>query len=302
MALLVYASVARSVVKHEGAPVSAAQVSAPGLTGTVIAAAGDIACEPGAAVTPTTCQHQATSDLLMQRRLNAVLTLGDEQYVVGRLKNFQQVYGPTWGRRLDITHPAPGNHEYHSGGDGYYAYFGKAAGNPAHPYYSLDIGAWHVIALNSECSFAGGCGKGSRQERWLRQDLREHRNRCTLAFWHKPRFNSGGHGSDPQYDQFWRDMYAAGVDVVLNGHDHHYERFAPQNPDAQLDPNGIREFVAGTGGKNLRPTLTAPLPNSEVRGSAFGVLEMQLDDASYRWNFVPIAGGTFTDSGSAACH
>ena len=273
----------------------------PRLSGTVIAAAGDIACEPGGPVTPTTCQQQATSDLLVQRPLSAVLTLGDEQYVVGRLKNFRLVYGPTWGRVLSITRPSPGNHEYKSGGDGFYKYFGDAAGDPDQPYYSFDLGTWHLIALNSECSFVGGCGRGSPQERWLQADLRDHDSMCTLAFWHQPRFSSGGHGNNSDYDQFWQDLYAAGVDVVLNGHDHDYERFAPQSPQANPDPNGIREFVVGTGGKNLQPFRT-PRANSEVRASTFGVLEMQLDDTAYSWAFVPIAGSTFTDSGTTSCH
>jgi hypothetical protein len=277
------------------------RLTPPRLTGTLIAAAGDIACEPGTPVTPTTCQQQATSDLLVQRPLSAVLTLGDEQYVIGRLKNFRLMYGSTWGRVLSITRPSPGNHEYKSGGDGFYEYFGAAAGDPKRPYYSFDLGAWHIIALNSECSFAGGCQKGSAQERWLKADLREHPSLCTLAYWHRPRFSSGGHGNSLKYDRFWRDLHAAGVDVVLNGHDHNYERFAPQSPDAEPDPNGIREFVVGTGGKNLQP-LHTPRPNSEVRGSSFGVLEMQLDPAGYSWEFVPIAGSTFTDAGSTSCH
>jgi acid phosphatase type 7 len=275
---------------------------AGGKSDPLIAAAGDIACEPTGKVTPTTCQQKATSDLLVSAPLTAVLTLGDEQYVEGRLKNFQTMYGPTWGRELKITHPAPGNHEYKSGGDGFYEYFGSAAGDPRRPYYSFDIGSWHIIALNSECSFAGGCGAGSPQERWLVADLAAHHNRCTLAFWHEPRFSSGGHGDNTTYDQFWTDLYRAGVDVVLNGHDHDYERFAPQTPTGQADPkHGIREFVVGTGGKNLRP-FHRPRPNSQVRSDTFGVLELTLHSSSYDWRFVPIKGSSFTDSGSTSCH
>jgi len=267
----------------------------------VIAAAGDIACEPRAPVTAETCQQKATSDLLVQRKLTAVLTLGDEQYVKGRLKNFLSQYGPTWGRVLSITHPAPGNHEYQSGGDGFYQYFGVAAGSPQHTYYSFDVGAWHIIALNSECAFAGGCGKDSPQETWLRADLQAHSARCTLAFWHQPRFSSGGHGNDTAYQVFWQDLNAAGADIVLNGHDHDYERFAPQTPTGAAAANGIREFVVGTGGKNLRQ-FHDPRPNSEVRSSTFGVLELTLHANGYDWSFVPIAGSSFTDSGHAACH
>lgn len=267
----------------------------------VIAAAGDIACEPGGQVTARTCQHKATSDLLLQRPLAAVLTLGDEQYVQGRLKNFQTQYGPTWGRVLPITHPAPGNHEYQSGGDGFFQYFGAAAGDPRQPYYSFEVGSWHVIALNSECPSAGGCGTGSAQERWLRSDLQAHPTRCTLAFWHAPRFSSGGHGDNVAYQAFWEDLYAAGAELVLNGHDHDYERFAPQTPAGAAAANGIREFVVGTGGKNLLAPH-APKANSEVRAAAFGVLELTLHPDAYDWQFVPIAGTSFTDRGHTECH
>jgi hypothetical protein len=267
----------------------------------VIAAAGDIACEPGLPVTVETCQQKATSDLLLRRKLTAVLTLGDEQYVEGRLKNFQTQYGPTWGRLLSITHPAPGNHEYKTGGDGFFQYFGAAAGDPRHPYYSFEVGAWHLIALDSECDYAGGCAKGSPQERWLRRDLHAHPNRCTLAFWHQPRFSSGGHGNNVQYQAFWNDLYAAGAEVVLNGHDHDYERFAPQTPSGLAAADGIREFVVGTGGKNLRP-LHAAKPNSEVSSATFGVLELSLHPDSYDWQFIPITGSSFTDRGHSRCH
>jgi acid phosphatase type 7 len=273
----------------------------PPSTDPVIAAAGDISCEPGLPVTPLSCQQKATSDLLLQRSLAAVLTLGDEQYVEGRLKNFQTEYGPTWGRLLSITHPAPGNHEYKSGGDGFFQYFGAAAGDPAHPYYSFDLGAWHLIALDSECDYAGGCGKGSPQERWLKADLRAHPARCTLAYWHQPRFSSGGHGNNVTYQVFWTDLYAAGADVVLNGHDHDYERFAPQTPTGAAAADGIGEFVVGTGGKNLRP-LHTPKPNSEARSDTFGVLELSLHPGGYDWEFVPIAGSSFTDRGHSDCH
>ena len=231
-----------------------------------------------------------------------MLTLGDEQYVEGRLQNFRTQYGPTWGRELSITHPAPGNHEFKSGGDGFYTYFGAAAGSPSHPYYSFDVGSWHIIALNSECGFVtGGCGAGSPQEKWLKADLASHHNRCVLAFWHQPRFSSGGHGNNKAYQPFWQDLYAAHADIVLNGHDHHYERFAPQTPNGVAAKNGIREFVVGTGGKNLRgfPTIRA---NSQVRSMTFGVLLLKLHPTSYDWQFVPVKGSKFTDSGHSSCH
>jgi acid phosphatase type 7 len=281
-------------------PGSPTGIAGHGSADPLIAAAGDIACQPGGRVTPTSCQQRATSDLLVRQPLAAVLTLGDEQYDQGRIKSFRTQYGPTWGRELSITYPAPGNHEYQSGGDGYYEYFGARAGEPSRPYYSFDIGAWHIIALDSECGFAGGCQKGSPQERWLVADLRAHPTRCVLAFWHEPRFSSGGHGNNRAYVPFWEDLYAAHADVVLNGHDHDYERFAPQTPRAMASANGIREFVVGTGGKSLRRFHTVKA-NSQVRSATFGVLELRLHPTSYDWRFVPIAGSSFTDSGSARC-
>jgi len=270
----------------------------------VIAAAGDITCEADRLATETTCHQQATSDLVVRLAPTAVLALGDQQYERGRLPSFRNAYDRSWGRLKAITHPVPGNHEYLSaGGSGYFDYFGAAAGDPQKGYYSFDLGAWHLIALNSQCSWvSGGCGTGSLQERWLKADLAAHRNACTLAYWHEPRFSSGQHGSNPAYDAFWRDLYQANADVVLTAHDHDYERFAPQDPDGRPDTNrGIREFVVGTGGKS-HYRFKAAQPNSQVRnGDTFGVLELTLHPTSYSWRFVPEAGKTFTDTGSAAC-
>jgi acid phosphatase type 7 len=270
----------------------------------VIAAAGDIACEADRMVTETTCHQQATSDLVVRLDPTAVLALGDQQYERSQLSSFRNAYDRTWGRLKAITHPVPGNHEYLSGGSGYFGYFGAAAGDPQKGYYSFDLGAWHLIALNSQCSWvSGGCGPGSPQERWLRADLAAHRDACTLAYWHQPRFSSGQHGSNPHYDAFWRDLYEANAEIVLTAHDHDYERFAPQDPAGRPDTNrGIREFVVGTGGKN-HYRFKAAQPNSQVRnGDTFGVLVLTLHPTSYSWRFVPEAGKTFTDSGSTACH
>jgi len=284
---------------------------APGAGDPVIAAAGDIACDPtasnfkGGLGDGSTCAQKATSDLLVGTGLTAVLTLGDTQYEDNAYSKFLAAYDPTWGRVKAITHPAIGNHEYLTkNAAGYFQYFGAAAGDPTKGYYSYDIGAWHMIALNSNCPHAGGCGVGSPQERWLRQDLAAHRNDCTLAYWHHPRFSSGQHGNEAAYDTFWRDLYAGGADIVLNGHDHDYERFAPQNPDEVADPAfGIREFVVGTGGRNHYRFITIQ-PTSEVRDmTTFGVLRLTLHLASYDWQFVPAAGtGTFTDAGTGTCH
>jgi hypothetical protein len=192
---------------------------------------------------------------------------------------------------------------------GYYKYFGSAAGDPSKGYYSYDIGAWHIIALNSECGYVaslGSCGSGSPEETWLRNDLAAHSTApCTLAYWHRPRFASTDSGGDTSYNQFWLDLYAAHADVVLNGHAHWYERFAQQNPSGQVDPNGIREFIVGTGGEEDGSTPSAIRPNSQVNAhGVFGALKMTLHPGSYDWNFIRTPGSTstFTDSGSTACH
>lgn len=276
----------------------------------VVAAAGDIACDPDTAAfnggngTRGACRQRYTSDLLTAETYAAVLALGDIQYEIGTLADFSRSYDPSWGRVKDITYPVPGNHEYSTPrAAGYFAYFGARAGDPSRGYYSFDIGAWHLIALNSNCGAVGGCGRGSPQERWLRSDLAAHTNVCTLAYWHHPRFSSGLHGGDKTYDAFWRALYDAGADVVLVGHDHSYERFGPQDPARRADAaRGIREFVVGTGGRSRYP-FRLPEPNSEVRNSGtYGILALTLHTSSYDWRFVPEEGKTFTDAGSAACH
>ena len=269
----------------------------------VVAAAGDIACQSGDDPSGDSCQQRATADLLVQSDAWAVLTLGDNQYEDGELQEFQASYAASWGRVKAITHPAPGNHDYHvPGGAGYFAYFGPVAGDPDMGFYSYDVGAWHLIALNSNCEDVGGCDAGSPQVRWLARDLAAHETTCTLAYWHHPRLSSGEHGDENAVDAFWRALYDGGADVVLNGHDHDYERFAPQDPDGQADPNGIREFVVGTGGRSLR-TFPGVQPNSQVRESnTFGVLELTLRAQSYDWQYVPVVGSTFEDSGSGSCH
>ncbi|MGL5804626.1 MAG: metallophosphoesterase family protein [Xenococcaceae cyanobacterium] len=277
----------------------------------VIAAAGDIACDPTSSNynrgngTADSCHMKATSDLLIDANLSAVLPLGDNQYESGSLEAFQKSYDPTWGRVKSITRPVVGNHEYStSGAYGYFRYFGAAVtGDWSKGYYSYNLGNWHIIALNSNCSQVEGCGENSPQQKWLKADLAEHRKTCTLAYWHHPRFSSGMHGNDTDYDIFWKDLYQAGVEVVLNGHDHDYERFAPQTPDAQADSTrGVRQFVVGTGGKS-HYGFGKPEPNSEVRNAdTYGVLMLTLHSNSYSWQFVPEAGKSFTDSGSDKCH
>jgi len=196
-----------------------------------------------------------------------------------------------------------GNHEYQTAGaPGYYGYFGAAAGDPAKGYYSYNMGAWHVVVLNSNCTIVS-CAAGSTQEQWLRADLAANPTTCTLAYWHHPRFSSGGHGNDTTVAPFWQALYDTNADLVLNGHEHEYERFAPQNPSAVADTaRGIRELIVGTGGKNETAFGTVQA-NSEVRMTGtFGVLKLTLRATGYDWQFLPEAGKTFTDSGSGVCH
>jgi chitodextrinase len=255
----------------------------------VIAAAGDLCGSP------TDCAP--TASLLGQIDPDRVLTLGDNAYEDGTTSEYTDYYDPNWGKYKSKTSPAPGNHDYHtSGGAGYFGYFGAQA--PA-PYYSFDLGSWHLVSLNGEVSHSAG----SAQETWLKSDLAAHSGQCVLAYWHEPRFSSGSeHGSDMSFDAVWRDLYAAGADIVLNGHEHDYERFAAQSPTGAADGKGIREFVVGTGGAGLYPFGT-PLPNSEVRNSdTFGVLRLTLHPTGYDWRFVPVAGSSFSDSGSGSCN
>ena len=249
----------------------------------------------------------AATAALVERIGGAVFTAGDNAYDEGTATEFARCFAPTWGTFKDRIRPAPGNHDYGvPGASGYFDYFGAAAGERGKGYYSYDLGAWHVVVLNSVCAAVGGCGPSSPQVLWLRNDLATHAARCTLAIWHHPRFSSGAeHGSDPTYQTFWNVLYEFGADVVVNGHDHDYERFAPQTPDAAapgVKGNGIREFVVGTGGPGLY-AIRAPIANSEVlRNDTHGVLELTLRPAGYDWNFVQVDGATFTDSGSDSCH
>jgi hypothetical protein len=285
----------------------------------VIAAAGDIACDPtsssfnGGNGTSGSCRQKYTSNLLVNAGLAAVLPLGDIQYYCGGYQAFLQSYDLSWGRVKSITRPVVGNHEYltaggtgctidNDGAAGYFDYFGPVAGNPSQGYYSYDIGTWHLIALNSNCSRAGGCSSSTPQGKWLAADLAAHSNYCTLAYWHIPLFSSGGRAAS-NTRSLWQTLYNYDVDVVLTGHDHIYERFAPQTADGILDTaRGIRAFVVGTGGAN-HTSITTIAANSEVRNTdTYGVLKLTLHPTSYDWQFVPEAGKTFTDSGTANCH
>lgn len=295
-------------------PARTAAATAPPKAVTLMAV-GDIACDPaspdfnGGQGDNKFCQMKATSDLVAQAKPDAVLALGDNQYENATLAGFQQSYDLSWGRFKSFTYPVPGNHEYLTkGAAGYFAYFGSLARNIPGGYYSFNLGAWHIIALNSECNETGvgGCGAGSPQEQWLLGDLAANRNLCTLAFWHEPRFTSGRNLNHPALQAFWNDLYAFGAELVLNGHDHIYERFAPQNPQQQADSKGIREFIVGSGGNNHQPNYGTIQPNSEVRdNSTYGVLKLNLRPDSYDWQYEPAkhaGNGTFTDKGSGTCH
>jgi hypothetical protein len=265
----------------------------------VFVGAGDISNCSGSS-------EEATAKLL-DNIPGTVFTLGDNAYPDGTTTQYKDCYDPTWGRHKNRTKPIAGNHDYQTAGAaGYFTYFGAAASpleasckSNCKGYYSYDLGSWHIIALNSEIDHAAG----SPQEKWLRADLAGKQSICTLAYWHRPRFSSGAStGNDPSFDPFWQALYDYGADVVLNGHHHSYERFAPQNPTAQADPaRGIREFVVGTGGADLYSFSTIQ-PNSEVHNSnTWGVLKLTLHTTSYDWEFLPIAGQTFSDAGSGNC-
>ena len=267
-------------------------------SGKVIVAVGDIA-------TCSSAADEATARLVGGVDASStVLPLGDNAYESGAPSEFAECYKPTWSRFKDRTKPVPGNHEYNtSQAKGYFGYFGKAAGEPGKGYYSYDLGGWHIVALNSNCAEVG-CQASSPQLSWLRADLAKDAKTCTLAYFHYPLFSSGEYRPGiRQVKPLWEALYAADADVVLNGHDHNYQRFAPQDPHGRADPKrGIREFVVGTGGRS-HYSILEPIANSEVyNDETYGVLKLTLNPKGYEWRFLPVEGETFTDSGSARCH
>ena len=262
----------------------------------VLVGAGDIGLcgSNGAAATAT----------LLDGIAGTVFTAGDNAYESGTADQFRDCYDPTWGRHRARTRPAPGNHDWATAGlAGYFGYFGDAAKGPGgSSWYAYDLGKWHVIVLDSMCDNVGGCGPASPQGQWLAADLAASRATCTLAIFHHPRFTSGEHGDLPAMDAFWRPLYAAGVEVIVNGHDHDYERFAPQDPDGRKDSErGIREFIVGTGGAQLRKFVRTA-PNTVLRVSeVYGVIAFTLHDHSYEWQFTA-ADNDFRDHGTENCH
>jgi calcineurin-like phosphoesterase family protein len=313
----------RGMVAHLGPPdptLEGAHVSPPGTPETpgtpnppapagspaaTLVGAGDIAqCSGGVAAS----KAEATAKVLdgiPRDPSTAVFTAGDNVYEKGSASDYANCYNPTWGRHKDRTRPVPGNHEYGTpDAAGYFDYFGSAAGQIGKGYYSYNLGAWHVVVLNSNCAIIGGCADGSPQMTWLKADLAASGAACTVAMWHHPRFNSGAsHGNNVEVQPLWDALYQNGADLILNGHEHVYERFAPQNPQQKADNAfGMRQFTLGTGGAGAYSFKTTLQPNSERRGTPNGVLKLTLRADGYDWNFLPIAGQTFSDTGSGSCH
>jgi hypothetical protein len=265
---------------------------------TVIAAAGDIA--------GSGTGDEATAKLLDSIAPAAVLTTGDNAYPNGTASEYASYYHPTWGRHRAKTHPTAGNHDYRTANAaGYFGYFNDAAGESSKGYYSYDLGSWHLIALNSEVAHDAA----SAQVTWLKSDLAASSAKCTLAYWHRPRFSGGTYADNSAIKSFWDALYAANSDVVLAGHDHNYQRFVPLDPAGSRDvTRGIREFVVGTGGRGhyaLRRNADGSLADTRLAAandSSYGVLKLTLHAHGYDWQFVPESGSTFTDSGSASCH
>jgi acid phosphatase type 7 len=290
----------------------------------VVAAAGDIACDPAdpgfhhGKGLPGRCRQRQTAALVAGARPAAVLALGDVQYECGASSAFRSSYARDWGRFYKITRPVPGNHEYgtdngtfpfkptceptNRAARGYFGYFPNAG--PPGGYYSYNIGSWHLVALNSECSFIGGCRGGSTEERWLRADLASNSGACTLVYWHRPLWSPSAQlGGERSVETLWKDVVAAGADLVLNGHVHLYARFVPLDPNGRPDPRGVTQIIVGTGGKSLFP-LAPPVASTVAaeQSSVFGILELTLHSGSYEWQYVPQRGSTFVDYGSRSCH
>ncbi len=282
-----------------------------------VLAVGDIACAPtdpnynNGAGTAKFCQQRATSDLAVRRNPAAVLSLGDLQYENGELNAFALSYDPSWGRLKAVTHPAPGNHEYYTAGaTGYYRYFtiGTAGEGTVDPWYAFDLGSWRAIALNSNCAALGGCGPGSPQETWLRGEMAAHPAQCIVAYMHHPRFSSGVHGDNGDVDGLWQTLAAGGADLVLVGHDHDYERYAPMNAFGSSSPSGVREIVSGLGGRSANSfPAGASRPSSTVRKALkFGFLDLTLRPGGYDWQQLQVPTATVPspaplDSGSGSC-
>jgi hypothetical protein len=288
-----------SALPSSAQPSTAPTLAAPAAAApAVLIGAGDISsCDS---------KDDSRTVAVLRRHPGTVFTLGDNAYPNGTRRDFARCYDPTWGAVKTRTRPVVGNHEYHTdAAAAYFDYFGAAAGPRGKGYYSYDAGEWHVVVLNSNCTtVSGGCRQGSAQQRWLRADLARSAKNCTVAMMHAPLFTSAAtHPPATETRPLVQTLYDAGVEVLLAGHNHVYERFAPQTPRGRRDPaHGIREIVVGTGGAALYP-FGATAPNSEVRqNDTFGVLRLTLRPGAYRWDFLPVGGGDFKDSGTGSCH
>lgn len=291
-------------------PVRSAAPEQPGERGLLVVAVGDIVCDPTSSAfdggDPSQCQHRATAALV--RDADAVLALGDLQYEHGSLSAYRAGYDRTWGRFAGITYPAPGNHEHETpGAEGYFDYWrskDRPTGGSGRGYYSFDLGSWHLVSLDSSCG--ASCGEGSPQDAFLERDLAGTRSECILAFWHHPYFNSGSvHGEEmlANVRVLWDDLFAAGADIVVNGHEHDYQRYAKQDPFGRATPRGIREFVVGTGGKSHYGLLDEKDPNYQTGDAThFGVLRLFLGDGSYAWAFVGVGGSVLDRGGPTRCN
>ncbi len=266
----------------------------------VVVAAGDIACN-SEKQTASECYQKETAQLTSTVNPDAVLLLGDIQYENGSIQEFVY-FDKAWGKFKDKSFPVPGNHEYQTpNAEGYFQYFGARAGEKGKGYYSFNLGSWHVIALNSNCWAIKGCSLDDPQAQWLLSDLKNNSKKCTLAMWHHPFVSASTHGNSEFMDDIWDILYKNGADLVLVGHDHVYERFAPMDSNGNTDKNGIREFVVGTGGRSLYPFKTKPATLEASQNTIYGVLKLKLSENGYSWDFVGV-DPTFKDSGQDLCH
>jgi acid phosphatase type 7 len=265
--------------------------------------AGDIAdCRNKTPAQSNAAKTAAQLEILLRDTPNAsIITLGDHVYENGTALEYSDCYTPTWGRFKEKTFPAPGNHDYHTPlAEGYYDYFGARAGPARRGYYSFDVAGWHVISLNSNIAD----DNGAEQIKWLREDLAANKANCTIAYWHHPLFTSSLRGNNSMMKTAWKILHEADADIVLSAHDHHYERFVPQDAEGNANvTRGVREFLVGTGGANLSPVTDPPRQNSEVQITrTFGVMRLDLQEGQYTWEFAPSTASDASDSGTGVCH
>ena len=284
-------------------PVATSAATASGSGGATVTAGTPVVFVGAGDIAVCGSDRDSETAALLDAITGTVFVLGDNAYENGTLDEYQRCYGPTWGRHLGRTWPTPGNHEYNTAGAaGYFDYFGERAGDRATGYYAYDLGAWRVYSLNSNCEFVA-CGEASAQLAWLQDDISANPRACTLAYWHHPRYSSGRHGNDPATDALWDALYRARAEIVMAGHDHLYERFAPMDDAGELDEaRGMVSFVAGTGGRGLYEFHDIASTSRVRDADTWGVLELTLSPGAWSSRFVPVAGKTFTDTASGTCH